>query len=293
MKYGLVISGGGANGMFSLEILKNLINDGLNLEDVKYISGVSVGSIIGAMLVQDDFEIIYQVFPLLKNKNIYNGKFNLFHGLWNRLKGNNYVLDINPLDKFLRNYISLDKAKKSDKLFSIGITDFESGTYKYFTQHEFDNNDDYIKAILASSSQPIIWKNISFKTISETINYGYDGGVIHVSPMKEIIKHSPEKVIIINNSPSEILKNDNLNKTEDVLIRMIDIMLNANFKKDIKCFEEINKRIKLYGEYEDKKYFPYEIYQTNLHVDTLDFESKELVLKRYRNAQEIYNNVNK
>jgi hypothetical protein len=100
-------------------------------------------------------------------------------------------------------------------------------------------------------------------------------------------------VIIINNSPSEILKDDKIDKTEDVLIRMIDIMLNANFKKDIKCFEEINKRIKLYGEYEDKKYFPYEIYQTDLHIDTLDFESKELVLKRYRNAQEIYNKINK
>jgi predicted acylesterase/phospholipase RssA len=295
MKYGLVISGGGANGLFSIQIIQKLIKDGLSLDDVPVVSGVSVGSMIGAMIAQNDFQLIFDKFPNIKNNQIFSGKFNIWYALYNRILGRNYVLDISPLKTFLTKYIDLDKAKKSNKIFYIGVTNFESGLYEELTQFDFDNNEDYINAILASGSQPIIWKNISFNTNKRFIEHGYDGGVIHVSPINSVLQHDVDELIIINNAPSDIVSNPNLKYTENVLLRMIDIFLNSSFNKDLKTFIRINEIVQRFGKYNDKKYFPYTLYQTTVHSDSLDFESTKLITERINDANQVYskNNTNK
>jgi len=293
MNKGLVISGGGANGLFALQILHNMIQDGYSLDEVKYVSGVSVGAMIGAMIVQNEFDIIYDVFPTLKNSQIYKGKFNVWWGLWNRLRGKNYVLDITPLTEFLKQYISLEKAKSSGKIFHIGVTDFSDGKYKSPTQFDFDDNDQYINAILASGSQPIIWRNIPFKSNCGTVEYGYDGGVIRVSPINDILQYHPSDIVIINNSPNDILVENDLKNTESVLLRLIDILLESSFVKDLKHFTEINQIVQRFGEYEDRRYYPYKMYQIELHNDSLDFENKDLINDRINHANDIYKKMNK
>ena len=210
----LVLSGGGAKGSIETTILQLLKNDGLNFEDIKYVSGVSIGSVIGALVVQGDENIAIDLFPHIKNRQIYKGKLNIWNGLWQRLRGKNFVMDASPLFNLLKQYISLDKAKRSDKIFHIGLVNYESGKYVSYTQHDFDSNDEYIRCIIASSSQPMIWKHSSFKTKFDSVEFGYDGGVIHISPIGEILQYNPSEVIIINASSVDVEFDTKLQHTE-------------------------------------------------------------------------------
>ena len=108
---GLAISGGGSRGQYGVEILR-LLEEGkyIRFPQIRYISGVSVGAIIGAVITQGDQHLLSEVFSSLKNTDIYKGKVSFIKGFWNRIVGKNYISDIEPLYHFLNRYISLEKA---------------------------------------------------------------------------------------------------------------------------------------------------------------------------------------
>ena len=274
---GLVLSGGGARGLFAVQILKRLRDDGFDFKTVKFISGVSVGSIIGAMIAQGDLDTIIEVFPTLKNSDVYSGSFSVLSGLINRIKKRNYVLDIEPLHDLLAKYISLEKAKLSGVIFYIGFVDMNTGKYVTVSQYDFETNEDYIRAIMASCSQPVIWKPQAFKTYSETYQNCSDGGIINVSPIKAVLKHKPDAVIIINSSPVKPTPVKGGFKMEGMLLRTIDLAIQGSFAKDIERFKEINTN-------EPARRFRSTIYQTDLNEDSLNFEDKNLRKLRIDNA---------
>jgi predicted acylesterase/phospholipase RssA len=281
MRKGLVLSGGGARGLYAVQILKRMRDDGFDFKDIKYISGVSVGSIVGAMMAQNDLDVIIDVFPKLVNDDVYAGKIKAFNILKNRILGRNYVLDIEPLHALLSKYINLDKAKASGKEFYIGLVDMNSGRYVEFTQYNFDTNEDYIRAIMASCSQPVIWKPQSFKTGIGDVMNGSDGGIITVSPIKCVLKHEPDEVIIINSSPVlPTIKPGNFTM-EGMLLRTIDLAVSESFAKDMEAFQKINRE-------DPTRKFKSQIYQTTLDEDSLNFEDKNLRKLRIDNANQHY-----
>lgn len=281
MKKGLVLSGGGARGLYATQILKRMRDDGFDFRDIKFISGVSVGSIIGAMMAQGELDTIIDVFPNLKNSDVYKGKFSIFTGLLNRIKKRNYVLDIEPLHELLSKYISLDKAKMSGIIFYIGFVDMNTGKYVTVSQFDFGTNEDYIRAIMASCSQPVIWKPQSFHTYNEYYENCSDGGIINVSPIKAVLQHRPDAVIIINSSPVKPTPVSGSFKMEGMLLRTIDLAITSSFAKDIEQFEEINKN-------EPTRRFKSQIYQTTLDEDSLNFEDNNLRKLRIDNANQHY-----
>ena len=285
MNKGLVISGGGARGLFAIQILKNMKHDCFNFSEIKTISGVSVGSIIGAMVVQGDLDICLNMFRQIKNKDVYKGKLNIWNVLKSLLFGKNYVLDIEPLYNTLKKYISLNKAKNSNMDFNFGIVDLEAGVYKSFNKNDFIDNENYIRAIMASCSQELIWKPQSFFTKFEKINFGSDGGIVTVSPISSVLHDSIDEIIIINNTPNKINKDSNLNKLHSIAYRMLNIMLNSSFNKDLKTFIERN------GDKRHQRY-KYRIYQTSLNDDGLDFDNLELIQNRINDANLQYTNTN-
>jgi predicted acylesterase/phospholipase RssA len=256
-------------------------DNGYNFQDIKAISGVSVGSIIGAMMAQGDLDTIIQVFPELKNSEVYKGKLSTFNILKNRILGKNYVLDIEPLYHLLKRYISLRKAKLSGIVFYVGFVDMNTGKYRTVSQYDFDSNEDYIRAIMSSCSQPVIWKPQSFKTTKEFFANCSDGGIVTVSPIKAVLQHNPEQVIIINSSPVENTIVDGNFKMEDMLLRTIDLAVSQSFQKDMQRFLEINKM-------DDTRKFKYVIYQTDLQEDSLNFEDATLRKLRIDNANQMY-----
>lgn len=281
MKKGLVLSGGGARGLYAVQILKRMRDDGFDFRDIKYISGVSVGSIIGAMMAQGDLNTIIEVFPNLKNADVYSGSFNVFTGLLNRIRKRNYVLDIEPLHALLSKYISLDKAKKSGVIFYIGFVDMNSGQYVTVSQFDFETNEDYIRAIMASCSQPVIWKPQSFHTYNSYYENCSDGGIINVSPIKAVLNHCPDAVIIINSSPVKPTPVVGSFTMEGMLLRTIDLAIVSSFAKDIEQFQEINKK-------EPARKFKSQIYQTDLDENSLNFERPNLRKLRIDNANQHY-----
>lgn len=291
-KYGLVLSGGGARGLFAVQIIKRLKENGFDFSQVKVISGVSVGSIIGAMITQGDVDKLLEMFVNIKNKDVYKGKISLQRILWQRITGKNYVLDIEPLHDLLMKYISLDKAKMSKTVFEIGFVDMISGQFRTVNQFAFKTNEDYIRAIMASCSQPVIWKPQYFETRFEVIKQGADGGVVTISPIKAVLNYEPDHVIIINSSPDDIEKVSNLKTMESVLMRTIDLSIGQSFKKDMDTFVKYNTMAASYKPIRLMlKHYPTTIYQTDLHEDSLDFDSNELKLQRITNANKIFDSI--
>ncbi|PWK27157.1 patatin-like phospholipase [Arcicella aurantiaca] len=282
MRKGLVLSGGGARGLFAVQILKRMRDYGFDFKTIKFISGVSVGSIIGAMIAQGDIDTIIKVFPTLRNNDVYKGKISTFNIVKNRILGKNYVLDIEPLHALLSKYISLQKAKDKGIVFHIGFVDMNSGKYRTCTQYDFDTDENYIRAIMASCSQPVIWKPQRFSTHFEEFTNASDGGIITVSPIKSVLQHRPDQVIIINSSPVNPTVHKGDFTMEQMLLRTIDLAVGESFAKDMERFKEINK--------DPFRFVPSVIYQTDLDEDSLNFEDENLRKLRIDNANQMFFN---
>lgn len=295
-KIGLVLSGGGARGLFAVRILELMKLSAFDFSQITAISGVSVGSIIGAMLVQGDLDILIQMFKDIRNKDVYSGKISLASIAWNAIRGKNYVLDVEPLRDLLWKYIDLEKAQKSKIPFEIGVVDMTTGKYRTFNQRAFNSNEQYIRCIMASCSQPVIWKPQYFSTRFETIEAGVDGGVITVSPIKSVLQYEPDELIIMNSSPCDIERVENINRLDKTLLRTVDLAVGQSFIKDMETFQRYNT-IASNPEWKDNafgwKYYPATIYQTTLHEDSLDFDSEELKKMRINNADEAFNQIQK
>lgn len=281
MKKGLILSGGGARGLFAVQILKRLRDAGFDFKQIKFIAGVSVGSIIAAMFTQGDLDIIIDVFQTLKNSDVYTGKINAFNIAKNRILGRNYILNIEPLHHLLSKHISLERAQKSDVTFHIGFVDMNTGKYRTCSQFDFDTNEDYIRAIMSSCSQPVIWKPQSFKTKYENFENCSDGGIITVSPIKAVLQYNPDEVIIINSSPVSPTIQKGKFTMEGMLLRTIDLAVGESFAKDMQRFIEINQN-------DPTRRFKTTIYQTNLDENSLDFEDENLRKLRIDNANKMY-----
>ena len=183
--------------------------------------------------------------------------------------------------------MSLEKAQKSPILFKIGVTDLQTGEYRTFTQFDFDKQEDYIRCIMASCSQPVIWKPQSFSTKNEIVKQASDGGIVEVSPIGAAICEGVESLVIINSSPLAIVVKGELKTMESILFRTIDLSIGQSFKKDMVKYYQGNLDA-LNGD-PSKKFLKSTVYQTLLHEDSLDFESDILKKQRVNDAYRAYN----
>jgi predicted acylesterase/phospholipase RssA len=284
MKKGMVFSGGGARGLVAVQILRRMLADGFDFREVKYLSGVSVGAIIAAMLGQNDLQVLIDFFGELSNADVYSGSTKFLHIGKNRVLGRNYALDIEPLHKLLSTHIDLKKAQLSGKIISIGFVDMNTGKYVTLNQFDFDNNEDWIRCIMASCSQPVLMKPQRFHSRRGQVYNGSDGGIITVSPIKAVLKWHPDEVIIINSSPVKPQYQEGKFTMEGMLLRTIDLAIGESFAKDMQRFLEINQ--------DQTRRFKFKIYQTDLHEDSMNFEDKTLRKLRIDNANYMYDEQN-
>ena len=56
--YGLVLEGGGARGAYHIGVYKAILEEGI---EIGGITGTSIGALNGAMIVQGDYEICYEL----------------------------------------------------------------------------------------------------------------------------------------------------------------------------------------------------------------------------------------
>jgi len=228
MKTGLVLSGGGSKGAFQVGALDYLTKKENVVFD--FVSGVSTGSLQGAMVAQNQLTNLAKIwFNLKKNTDIYNTGYV-------RLLWGGYPYSFDGLEKLLKKHLK----KTYDIPFMVGIVSLKTGKY-----HSFKNPN--IEMILASCSIPILFPPRYIKVYNE---HCVDGGVRNITPLKEAIDFGCDTIYVITcyneDETFPVLKKkwsflESLVRTIDILVD--EVKQNDIITQDIRQANHINNVI--------------------------------------------------
>lgn len=264
----------------------------IDIDHFNIISGVSVGSLNGAFIATGQLEALKNIwFDLIIREGpdiIYTSKY-LVNGqpeirkiiaelvpdltLWQRLRLvfsrkyqeqlartvlNNFLdleglADNTPLLELLKKYIHLDKFRDVD--YKMGFVSLRDGRYKSVSHSQMPNDAELRKAIMASSTMPVIWPPIPFiHTIAgEEFFDNVDGGIRNVTPLKDVIdvinaNESDDEeyyIIVINCSTASLPAIDPDPSIVDIAVRsMLEITMAEIFKNDLDQFLWINDMLR-------------------------------------------------
>lgn len=267
----------------------------LDIDHFHLISGVSVGSLNGAFIATGQLEKLKEIwFDKIINEGpdiVYTSKY-LVNGqpdikkiisdlvpnlsIWERLwlifsrrkqeklaqtVLNNFLnleglADNTPLLRLLEKHIHLDKFKNVE--YKMGFVSLRDGRYKSVSHHQLPNDAELQKAIMASSTMPVIWPPIPYiHTIAgEKYFDNVDGGIRNVTPLKDVVDHinaSEEEneeftIIVINCSTSSLPPIDPDPTITEIAVRsMLDITMAEIFKNDLEQFIWINDMLRAQG----------------------------------------------
>jgi NTE family protein len=245
-KIGLTLSGGGAKGMAHIGILQAIDSAGLKID---YITGTSMGSIIGAMYAAGysgdsieqfvktlDWSLLFSTSPQLnaisiEEKSEYDkyaieipfvkGKFKIGQGI---IEGQELWLKMSEV--FEPVYNVTDFSKLSIPFKCIG-TDLETGNAVVM------DHGNIVNAIRASMAIPSVFTPVKYDN-----KLLVDGGVVNNFPVMDAKKMGADYVIGVNLS-------EGLEKAED-LETALDILLQIGFFKDAATFEKHKAACNLY-----------------------------------------------
>lgn len=239
----LVLSGGGAKGAFQAGALQVLRENGFSFNAI---SGISVGSLNGAMLATNQLDKLLEIWHQITPARVYrkNSLLSLARQylVYKLGFGDPPIAryDNKPLQKLMKHYL-IDKQVTLP--FHFGYVKLESGKYvqaiiRRTDGHTIDKAD--LKRLLASTAIPVY-----FRPVKVGDDWGVDGGVRNISPIKEVLPYNPNQMVII---PTEPLSKDHGTKeVRDILeiaFRSINIMLDEIFHEDIDRFLAINRLVK-------------------------------------------------
>lgn len=240
----LVLSGGGAKGAFQVGALEVLREEGYTYDAI---SGVSVGSLNGAMLATDQFDGLLDIWRGITPAKVYRE-----HSLIKLAqKYIAYKLGVGrppvskyhnkPLQDMMKHHLLGKKVKVP---FHFGYVKMESGEYiqaiiRRSEGHSVDQAD--LDRVLASTAIPVYFNPVR---IGEST--AVDGGVRNISPISDILPHKPDRLVII---PTEPFGKDSDEFTEvrdimEIAFRSINIMLDEIFNEDIDRFLSINRLVR-------------------------------------------------
>ena len=237
-----VLSGGGAKGAFQAGALQVLQEKGYRFDIV---SGVSVGTLNGAMLATDQLPRLIEVWKNLSPEQVLREQslftiarkylaYKIGIGKPPLSKYNNA-----PLRELMQKYLL---NKKVTIPFHFGFVKLETGEYiqavvRRDNNHKVDEAD--LKRILASTAIPVI-----FNPVIQGDSVWVDGGLRNISPIKEVLPFNPDRVIIIPTEPLE--KAAETAEVKDIIniaFQAITIMLDEIFEEDIDRFLSINRLV--------------------------------------------------
>lgn len=164
------------------------------------------------------------------------------------------LADIIPLKAKLKLFANYRKIPE-DTIYRCGLVSLNDGHYYSVSNRDFDENESFVLAILASASMPIIWppvKEIHLKTARKTIRNAVDGGLRNNSPLADVVdcinadKEDAEyEVFIINCNSGMITAMDRYDNIADIAIRSLtEITLAEIFNDDIREFIKINSLVR-------------------------------------------------
>ncbi len=267
-------------------------DENIDIDHFNIISGVSVGSLNGAFIATGQLEELKEIwFEKIINEGpdiVYTSKY-LVNGqpnikkiiaelvpdlpIWRRLMLifsrkeqeklaklvlNNFLdleglADNTPLLRLLEKHIHLDKFINVD--YKMGFVSLRDGRYKSVSHSQLPNDEELQKAIMASSTMPVIWPPIPFiHTIAgEKYFDNVDGGIRNVTPLKDVVDEINRNeamdeeyyIIVINCSTTSLAPIGPDPSIVDIAVRsMLDITMAEIFKNDLEQFLWINDMLR-------------------------------------------------
>ncbi|OFI07017.1 hypothetical protein CLOACE_06030 [Clostridium acetireducens DSM 10703] len=197
-KYGLVLAGGGAKGGYEIGVWKALKE--LNIP-VSAVVGTSVGALNGAIMVQGDYNIAYNLWTNIEMKKVIdlekvlpNYKKDLdikdiILGIKNIiLEGG---LDVTPLKNILKKYIDEDNIRNSP--IDFGLVTFSISNFQPIMLYKEDiPKGKLIEYLLASSCFP------AFKPHKIEDEVFIDGGIYDNIPISLLINKNIKDIIVVD-----------------------------------------------------------------------------------------------
>jgi hypothetical protein len=191
MRRALVLSGGGAKGVWQVGACQHLIVERRYWFDV--IAGVSAGAVNGTALAQahdpsgleDELEHLRSVwFGLRGHRDIYRRR--PLGALGMVLGGRSSLHDTGPLRRLLTREIDPPRVATSPVRLRVGYVDLLSRRYRTA------GNDDptLVDAVLASCSLPVVFPPVPLRNGKEL---GVDGGVHNVTPLADAVSALAER----------------------------------------------------------------------------------------------------
>lgn len=203
-EYGLVLAGGGTKGAYEVGAWKALKEMNIN---ITAISGASIGAINAALIIQDDFRKLLNIYETINVENIVDVKDKL-RNKRNILSPKNVVplateyvklkgFDNKPLREMMEKYLDIDKIYNSS--IDFGMTTYSKKNKTSLEVFKEDiPKEEFIDYLLATACFPI------FKEQKIGEEEYVDGGYYDNVPINMLTKKGYKNIIVIDISKDGI-----------------------------------------------------------------------------------------
>ena len=251
-KIALVLSGGGAKGAFqagALQYIEEHVKSRYPDFSFSIISGVSVGSLNGVVVAMNQLPRLRQIWNTIENKLVFTGNVSLRSALFHlAFRGRQAILGRKPLETMVRAIVNRQAVLSTGVKFMMGVVSLIDGQYYTYTAEDFDDDDNFQKAVLASSMVPILWEPVaSIKSRKNTIVQIVDGGLRNNSPLGDVLDYAPDEIVIINCTPfnqDKVIIARDPNAARNVFSigkrSLLEIAMNEIFVTDLREYLNLN-----------------------------------------------------
>ena len=195
-EYALVLEGGGTRGAYQVGVWKALKELGIK---IKAISGTSIGSLNGALILQDDLDSMIKLYENIEIKNIMeisaeiDSKKNLFSITNVRKLAADFIehkgINNAPLRKTIEQHIDIEKIYNSDIDFGLVTYSLKSKTPVQLFKNDIPK-EQMVDYLMASSCFPI------FKAQKIGEEEFLDGGLYDNTPINMLIEKGYKNIIV-------------------------------------------------------------------------------------------------
>lgn len=264
---GLVLEGGGTKGAYQIGAYKALRKLGIEFQGV---SGTSIGALNGAYIIQNDIEIMEDIwlsydythfmnideefYEKYKNVDFTAKNINSLIGLINKAFRSEGI-DISPLRELLENTLNEESIRKTKKDFGLVTVWWDKKINPYPLYIEDIPKGRLVDYLIASASLPIF----NLERMDDKL---YLDGMFFDNIPVSLLEEKGYKDIVVIRLVDDFLGRRNISKYQDINVKTItpSEYLGGSLNKD-RCNVEKNINLgyldtmKAYGRYEGIKYY--------------------------------------
>ena len=229
----LVLPGGGGRGAYQVGVAKALREKGIEFD---FAYGTSIGGINATLIAQGALDRLEELWCSIRARDIFHlpsasliGRLVLGHKLG--------LLDTSPLEELLRREINLEKLKASTTKVGLCTTDLCSLETRLVTMDDITSTDELVDILMATSAIPMAFPPRHLNGSGLWI----DGGLVRNTPMETAIHMGADEIFMVLLHPDKI----NICPTNifEVIVRCLDIVLDASARREIQSAELYNRLI--------------------------------------------------